>query len=303
MVGVYDGATFKECRTGLAWKLDETRAAEDLERGGIEGAGQSGARPDRCAARRLAGDAARVPPGIGARCARLPPLDFGHGKPAHRACEPARRLGDAAEFPSGKSAPAAPRGRRGAGEEPLAFARPLHARPHQRGEELCEGRRHRRGHGRADGGRGHGIEAPDPQEGRPRPHAAGLAALRRDQGSDADRRLARAAQLLPRPARDAGDDRVLRPEGNRPAEAGRDGARLGRVGRGWQRGRPAREALGLPCDRHRRRAREVRLRDARARLRRLPRLQGGQSARRARARPTCTSTTSAARCSTSRSRA
>ena len=30
MVGVYDGATFKECRTGLAWKLDETRAAENL---------------------------------------------------------------------------------------------------------------------------------------------------------------------------------------------------------------------------------------------------------------------------------
>ena len=30
MVGVYDGTTFKECRTGLAWKLDETRAAENL---------------------------------------------------------------------------------------------------------------------------------------------------------------------------------------------------------------------------------------------------------------------------------
>jgi hypothetical protein len=31
MVGVYDGATFKECRTGLAWKLAETRAAENLK--------------------------------------------------------------------------------------------------------------------------------------------------------------------------------------------------------------------------------------------------------------------------------
>jgi len=31
MVGVYDGATFKECRTGLAWKLDDTRAAENLK--------------------------------------------------------------------------------------------------------------------------------------------------------------------------------------------------------------------------------------------------------------------------------
>jgi hypothetical protein len=31
MVGVYDGAMFKECRTGLAWKLAETRAAENLQ--------------------------------------------------------------------------------------------------------------------------------------------------------------------------------------------------------------------------------------------------------------------------------
>ena len=31
MVGLYDGATFKECRTGLAWKLDDTRAAQTLE--------------------------------------------------------------------------------------------------------------------------------------------------------------------------------------------------------------------------------------------------------------------------------
>jgi hypothetical protein len=30
MVGIYDGNTFKECRTGLAWKLDDTRAAETL---------------------------------------------------------------------------------------------------------------------------------------------------------------------------------------------------------------------------------------------------------------------------------
>ena len=31
MIGVYDGTTFKECRTGLAWKLDDTRAAENLK--------------------------------------------------------------------------------------------------------------------------------------------------------------------------------------------------------------------------------------------------------------------------------
>jgi hypothetical protein len=31
LVGVYDGATFKECRTGLAWTLADTRAAENLK--------------------------------------------------------------------------------------------------------------------------------------------------------------------------------------------------------------------------------------------------------------------------------
>lgn len=31
MVGVYDGATFKECRTGLAWRLADTRAAQALK--------------------------------------------------------------------------------------------------------------------------------------------------------------------------------------------------------------------------------------------------------------------------------
>ncbi|HJS77469.1 MAG TPA: hypothetical protein VJ778_08675 [Burkholderiales bacterium] len=31
MVGVYDGATFKECRTGLAWRLTDTRAAQALK--------------------------------------------------------------------------------------------------------------------------------------------------------------------------------------------------------------------------------------------------------------------------------
>jgi hypothetical protein len=30
MVGVYDGATFKECRTGLAWRLADTRASQNL---------------------------------------------------------------------------------------------------------------------------------------------------------------------------------------------------------------------------------------------------------------------------------
>jgi NlpE C-terminal OB domain len=31
MVGVYDGASFRECRTGVAWKLADTRAAQALK--------------------------------------------------------------------------------------------------------------------------------------------------------------------------------------------------------------------------------------------------------------------------------
>jgi hypothetical protein len=31
LVGVYDGATFKECRTGVAWRLADTRAAKLLQ--------------------------------------------------------------------------------------------------------------------------------------------------------------------------------------------------------------------------------------------------------------------------------
>jgi hypothetical protein len=31
LIGVYDGAIFRECRTGIAWKLADTRAAEALQ--------------------------------------------------------------------------------------------------------------------------------------------------------------------------------------------------------------------------------------------------------------------------------
>jgi len=32
LTGLYDGATFKDCRTGLAWPVDDSRAAGDLKR-------------------------------------------------------------------------------------------------------------------------------------------------------------------------------------------------------------------------------------------------------------------------------
>ena len=31
LVGLYDGASFRECRTGIAWRLSETRAAQTLK--------------------------------------------------------------------------------------------------------------------------------------------------------------------------------------------------------------------------------------------------------------------------------
>ena len=65
-------------------------------------------------------------------------------------CSPAARgCGERAELPDRGSSAAAAGRRRGAGQEPLAVARPVHARPHERREELREAARARRGHGRA----------------------------------------------------------------------------------------------------------------------------------------------------------
>jgi len=42
MVGLYDGASFRECRTGIAWRLSETRAAQTLKDAFLEtGAGST----------------------------------------------------------------------------------------------------------------------------------------------------------------------------------------------------------------------------------------------------------------------
>ena len=58
--------------------------------------------------------------------------------------------------------------------------------------------------------------------------------------------LAGAALVLPRRARHAGRHRLGRPARHRAAEGGRDGRRVGRVGRGRQRRRADREDQGLP---------------------------------------------------------
>ena len=87
MVGLYDGTRFKECRTGIAWSFAETRAAETLRQefrkqpGGPAGLA-------RRAARRLARNSPRLQARHAAQLAHLP-LDWTHGKPAHRARKPA----------------------------------------------------------------------------------------------------------------------------------------------------------------------------------------------------------------------
>ena len=41
MIGLYDGARFKECRTGIAWPLAQTRAAETLKGEFMKGQGNA----------------------------------------------------------------------------------------------------------------------------------------------------------------------------------------------------------------------------------------------------------------------
>ena len=59
MIGLYDGATFKECLTGLAWPLAQTRAAETLKGEFLQGQGSAVARYPRRPVRRRARNAAR----------------------------------------------------------------------------------------------------------------------------------------------------------------------------------------------------------------------------------------------------
>ena len=93
-----------------------------------------------------------------------------------------------------------------------------------------------------------------------------------------------AAAALDRRPRHAGLDGLFRPARGGPAQGRRDRGRVGGVGRGRLRGRPDRQDQGLPRGRHRRRARQMPLRHAGARLRRLRRLQGRQPRRRAEGR-------------------
>ena len=114
-------------------------------------------------------------------------------------------LGERGELPDRRRAAACAGGGRGAGEEPVAVARPVHARPHERGEVLRRQAGDRRGHDRRHGRRGRRIQEPEVRGGRQGARHARLAAVRpvRRQGPEQGRREPRAAVGLPRRARHA----------------------------------------------------------------------------------------------------
>ena len=86
----------------------------------------------------------------------------------------------------------------------------------------------------------------------------------------AQARSGRRADLhSPGRARHAGAYRLRRPARHRPAATGRNGGRIGRLGRGGRGRGPDRPHQGLPRGGRGRCTREVRLRDGRARFRRL----------------------------------
>ena len=96
---------------------------------------------------------------------------------------------------------------------------------------------------------------PDFQKGRLRHRLRRLAGLRRlaREGAAQARSEGSADLDGDRRARHAGDDRVRRPDGHRPAEGGRDGRRVRRIGCGRRGRRSAREDQGMPRGRCRRR--------------------------------------------------
>ena len=219
-------------------------------------------------ARRVGGRGRDAPRGLRAgRDARVPARPVLHRVRA-RSHEPpillaSRPKGEpnGGDLPHRGRAAARARRRRGAGEEPLAVARSVHARSRlATSKSYAQARRDRRRDGRPDRRRGGRVARRGLQAGRQGAHLARLAAVRRRAGAALrkvdDRRVP--LIVLPRRARHAGHHRVVRPARDRPAEAGRDGRRIGGVGRGRQRRRADREEHGLPRGRHRRRPGEVR---------------------------------------------
>ena len=205
----------------------------------------------------------------------------------------------------GGNAAAAARPRPTAQPHHLPLARSLYARAHEPERRLCPDGGHRRGNARRHRGPGGRVESRRLSAGRFHPlleRLAGIRAVRRNGRAEAGPRR-RAALDRGRRPRHAGPYGLRRSARHRTAEAGRDGRGLGRVRR-RRGGRGAdRPHQGLPGGRRRGRPGEVRLRDRRARLRRLrqPLRRGVSGGARRRPVPrasTSISRTPAAPCST-----
>ena len=144
----------------------------------------------------------------------------------------------------------------------------------------------RRRDGRRHGQRGDRLEQSRFRQGRHRAVARRLADacdLRR-QGPCQNRSEDRADLDRGRRARHARHDGLHRPARHRQAAGGRDRRRRGGLRRGRLGGRPDREDQGRPRGRHRRRQGQMRLRQERTRLRRLPRSPRSGSGREAEGR-------------------
>ena len=175
------------------------------------------------------------------------------GQPENRAGVAAEGSADARELPSRGGAAARARRRRDPLPHDLPLARPLHARPHERGAVLREAGRDRRGHGRRHGRAGRPLAARGLRRGRPRGRPRRLAELRDFRGRRSGKNRSGAGADLDRArrARHARPDRLRRPARDRQAPGRRDpgrgrGLRPGRLG-----GRPDREDQGLPRGRDR----------------------------------------------------
>ena len=168
------------------------------------------------------------------------------------------------------------------------LARPGDARLDERGQELHPAGGHRRGDARRRHRRRRRVEEPGVRGRRLRQRGhrgAGVRAVRgrstQAQRHVQDRHAPGHAVAVAQRARHAGHDRLLRADGRRPAEGGRDGRRLRRGRRGRADRRPGRQDQGLPRRRHCRRRGQMRVGREGARLRCLHRLQGRLGQRRA----------------------
>ena len=314
LTGLYDGSRFTECRTGLAWPVDESRAAGDLKQDYLKSALGRARRPalvvvDARLEQAGGGEEIRIQRSPAA-AHRRPPVPVKLAVPMDnlRVLLASRPTGWVSEDNFRVESVPLPQPREGEVlvKNALPLARPLHARPHERGQVLRRQAGDRRGDDRRHRRRGGRVEAPEVREGRQGARHARLAAVRRvRRQGPATRSTPAACRSRPTSACSACP---ASPRGSAcSTSASRRRARRcvvsRRLGRGRQRGRADRQAQGLPRGRHRRRQGEVRLRGAGARLRRLRRLQGRQAQRRpeggaARTASTATSRTSAARSST-----